>query len=70
MGRAYRTCPASQESSQEQVMSSYSTISSTLWNEYGETLPDSPTRIANHIIMALRADGFKIIDTTDLTDTQ
>jgi len=51
-------------------MSSYLTISSTLWNEYGETLPDSPTRIANHIVMALKADGFKIVDTTDLTDAQ
>jgi len=46
-------------------MSSYLTISSTLWDEYGETLPDSPTRIANHIVMALKADGYKIINIID-----
>lgn len=49
-------------------MSSYLTISSTLWDEYGEALPDSPTRIANHIVMALKADGYKIINITDPTD--
>jgi hypothetical protein len=51
-------------------MSSYITISSTLWNEYGETLPDSPTRIANHIVMALKAEGYKIVDITDSTEAQ
>jgi len=46
-------------------MSSYLTISSTLWDQYGETLPDSPTRIANHIVMALKAAGYKIVESTD-----
>jgi len=46
-------------------MSSYLIISSTLWNEYGETLPDSPTKIANHIVMALKAAGYKIVESTD-----
>ena len=56
---------AGEKGSQEEVMSSYLTISSTLWDEYGETLPDSPTRIANHIVMALKSAGYKIIESTD-----
>ena len=40
------------------MSSIYTTISSTLWNEYGENLPEAPFRMANLIIDALRRDGY------------
>ena len=39
------------------MSSIYTTISSTLWNEYGENLPEAPFRMATLIINALRQDG-------------
>jgi hypothetical protein len=39
------------------MSSIHTTISSTLWNEYNENLPEAPFRMANLIVDALRRDG-------------
>ena len=40
------------------MSSIYTTISSALWDEYGENLPEAPFKMANLIIDALRRDGY------------
>ena len=38
------------------MSSIHTTISSTLWNEYNENLPEAPFKMANLIVDALRRD--------------